>query len=167
MTETKKTWLQKAFGLVASDATTFLAIIKKQKEGKSGSLNGFSDNTLINILKWGMSDDELIEKYHNWEEIKGNREMLEEAVIGDIFQEIDAGVSYPKDYPSWNLVSGILYDENWIYLSEGDMEKWCASYGVKTIDGVIFKQNQMLRELLFKNEEFDMVKKLIQAEYDP
>jgi len=86
------------------------------------------------------------------------------------------------DTPVANLITGLLYKNNWQYLNREDMLRWMRSYGATGkkeneeqndvfIEVAIRQQNAMLRELTDNDFGTDsgegIVLALIQAQYDP
>ncbi len=59
-----------------------------------------------------------------------------EDIIND---EMEYGEIHPRDYPIGYLTTGILYDENWEYLTNNDINKFCISCGIPLIKIKIVK----------------------------
>lgn len=159
-------------------AYSFSTLLNTQHYSISEGIKGLSNETLTNILTERYEENEKV--------VPTERDELLDAV-GDVTNnEIEGGNIHPIDYPIWNLVSGILHDGNWEYLSDTDLLRWAACYGFKPKDEapmeqtrkeatkvVIVQQNAMLREMdLFAPGDFsirgiDIVIELIQSKYDP
>lgn len=145
-----------------------------------GDTMPLSDATLRNIVMEFMEDDLRDEGYETEEAINQHLtpDKLEEYTIDRVRNELGKAEPHPKHHPVLRLCRGILYDNNWRWLSDEDKNKWCAGYGAFTSDGtadikmVIGSQNGMLRELLSRGYSHEIrgietLSELIQPEYDP
>jgi hypothetical protein len=86
--------------------------------------------------------------------------ILVEFVDNMITNEYEGGDIHPKDYPVRYLVSGILYDTNWIYLSDSDLNKFCISYGINL---KLTNKEKILEIVKIQNKIFE---KLVSNGYD-
>jgi len=109
-------------------------------------IQGFSNETLINIISPRLKL------------AKMSRKQLVTEVYKTLHNPMRCGSIevHVKFLGVRNLLTGILYDGNWAYLSKDDLQKWITSYSDKSgdtagsssgVEGVIQQQNIMLKEI--------------------
>lgn len=154
----------------------------------SAKINAFSTESLKKMIMSKAEEDEslhdVISNYNTIlvtegkqesETLKTERQILIEIIIRVIGSEMSD--VYPvSHYPIINLVTGVLYDKNWLMLSPDDMKKWALSYGAVDEDGDVFlphiirQQNSMFREI-GENDDLEVrgretVLEFIQPQYE-
>lgn len=130
----------------------------------------FDKDTKMNILKNSFYYENL-----NDEEKKSLViQKIEQFIDYIIDDEMQAGEIHPKCYSYNNLMKGFLYNKNWEFLSDSDLDKFTIGYGIdinlnrnQKIIEIVKIQNCIFQELLDKGysnvtRDCPVLKKFIQ-----
>jgi len=163
-------------------AVSMNRIVQAMMWGNEIDVSKFSVRTLKSIAAKGeerwvdqLMEGEGVTELQAKEEIEKKMDdmsELKEMVYEVINDEMESGNPDPSDHPIYNLCSGILFDENWEWLSKEDLKFWLESYASTTLEDAIFKQNMLLREVYLHGSDAEVrginkVAQFIQPAYDP
>lgn len=133
-------------------------------------LDVFDLQTLQSIV--ASYNDDVESCYFDDIDINNEQQVIE--FVDNIINREFQGSYHPIHFPIRYLHLGILYDQNWKYLSEIDLTKFCLSYGIPLnlnyedkIIQILKVQNQIFKGLVSKGythsvRECPIVEKLIQ-----